>query len=186
MDQKISYEHKIYKSACSYFKAADILREEKIKFPLLLFPYITCATLSLELYIKYLLAIEGKFHKGHSISALYKELSYSTRLELENSYKSVINNQSMRESNEEHLQEVTDRLSKDNPSFNRERFLNKHSKKLSKALTLEESFITLDEAFREWRYIYEVRERDTKIINLNSLENAISAVILMIKNKQQK
>jgi hypothetical protein len=75
-----SPERKLYDSARAYYRGADILMKQaspSAPARQLAQPAVTCAALSLKLYLKCLLAFEGKDKEGkiYGIAELYRSLS---------------------------------------------------------------------------------------------------------------
>ena len=75
----ISTERQLYDSASAYFRGADILMKQSSPAPSrqLVQPAVTCAALSLKLYLKCLLNLEGKDRedKIYRIAELFRNLS---------------------------------------------------------------------------------------------------------------
>ena len=79
----ISFEKQLYDSANAYYQGASLLMLMKPTSPslqdptLLVQPAVTCTALSLKLYLKCLLALEGKDKEDsiYKISELYRTLS---------------------------------------------------------------------------------------------------------------
>jgi hypothetical protein len=75
-------ERQLFDSANAYYRGADLLMKQSLPSPAttshhLVQPAVTCAALSLKLYLKCLLALEGKDKEDnvYHIAELYKTLS---------------------------------------------------------------------------------------------------------------
>lgn len=80
-----TYEQQLYNSAKAYYQGAEILMHkispESTTAHLLMQPAVTCASLSLKLYLKCLLAVEGQDGEEsiYNIADLYRNLKEETK-----------------------------------------------------------------------------------------------------------